>query len=137
MQRYVDRLCKLNVDFGEDLAIDMVLHSLPPCYNQFRMTYHMNKEEVTLSKLQGLLRVSESNLKDKSVAPTPNPPVAHVLAIDIKYHFIRHRVEEGHLVVKRVSSEDNPTYPLMKGLSKVKHLQHARSIGLKDDISLD
>ena len=24
MQRYVDRVCKLNVDFGEDLAIDMV-----------------------------------------------------------------------------------------------------------------
>ena len=44
MQRYVDRLRKLNVDFGEDLAIDMVLHSLPPMYNQFRMTYHMNKE---------------------------------------------------------------------------------------------
>ncbi|KAL7587694.1 hypothetical protein Lser_V15G37713 [Lactuca serriola] len=81
MQRYVDRLRKLNVDFGEDLAIDMVLHSLPPMYNQFRMTYHMNKEEVTLSKLQGLLRVAESNFKDKYVAPTPNPPAAPVLAI--------------------------------------------------------
>ena len=57
--------------------------------------------------------------------------------IDIKYHFIRHRVEEGHLVVKRISSEDNPEDPLTKGLSRVKHLQHARSIGLKDDISLD
>ena len=41
----------------------------------------MNKEEVTLSKLQGLLRVVESNFKDKSVAPTPNPPAAPVLAI--------------------------------------------------------
>ena len=41
----------------------------------------MNKEEFTLSKLQGLLRVAESNLKDKSVAPTPNPPTAPVLAI--------------------------------------------------------
>ena len=81
MQRYVDRLCKLNVNFGEDLAIDIILHSLPSCYNQFRMTYHMNKEEVTLSKLQGLLRTAESNLKDKSVALTPNPPAAPVLAI--------------------------------------------------------
>ena len=33
MQWYVDRLHKLNVDFGEDLTIDMVLHSLPPMYN--------------------------------------------------------------------------------------------------------
>ena len=57
--------------------------------------------------------------------------------IDRKYHFIRHRVEEGHLVVKRISSEDYPADPLTKGLSRVKHLQHARSIGLKDDISLD
>lgn len=55
--------------------------------------------------------------------------------IDRKYHFIRHRVEEGHLVVKRVSSEDNPADPLTKGLSRAKHIQHARSIGLKDDIS--
>ncbi|CAH1451344.1 unnamed protein product [Lactuca virosa] len=55
--------------------------------------------------------------------------------IDRKYHFIRHRVEEGLLIVKRVSLEDKPTDPLTKGLSRVKHLQHARSIGLKDDIS--
>ena len=55
--------------------------------------------------------------------------------IDRKYHFRRHQVEEGHLVVKRISSEDNPTNPLTKGLTRVKHLQHARGIGLKDDIS--
>ena len=57
--------------------------------------------------------------------------------IDRKYHFIRNRVEEGHLVVKRISSDDNPADPLTKGLSRVKHLQQARSIGLNDDISLD
>jgi len=55
--------------------------------------------------------------------------------IDRKYHLIRHKVEEGHLIVKRVSSEDNPTDPFTKGLSKAKHIQHARSIGLRDDIS--
>ena len=55
--------------------------------------------------------------------------------IDRKYHFLRHRIEEGILVAKRVSSDENPADPLTKGLSRVKHLQHARSIGLKDDIS--
>ncbi|XP_052625498.1 retrovirus-related Pol polyprotein from transposon TNT 1-94 isoform X1 [Lactuca sativa] len=70
-QRYVGRLLKLNVKFEEDLAIDITLHSLPSCYNQFKMTYHMNKEEVSLSKLQGLLRTAESNLKDKYVASSP------------------------------------------------------------------
>lgn len=59
MQRYVNRLLKLNVKFDEVTAIDIILQSLPPCYNQFSMTYHMNKEEVTLSNLQGLLRTAE------------------------------------------------------------------------------
>ena len=81
MQRYVDRLLKLNVNFPEDLAIDIILHSLPSCYDQFRMTYHMNKEEVTLSKLQGLLKTAESGLKGKSVAITPTPNSTPVLAI--------------------------------------------------------
>ncbi|KAL7604588.1 hypothetical protein Lser_V15G16523 [Lactuca serriola] len=79
MQRYVDRLQKFNVNFNEELAIDIILQSLPPFYNQFRMTYHMNKEEVMLSKLQGLLRTAESNLKDKSIASTPT--AAPVMAI--------------------------------------------------------
>ena len=56
------------------------------------------------------------------------------IIIDRKYHFIRHRIEEGLLVEKSVSSDENPIAPLTKGLTRVKHLQHARSIGLKDDI---
>ena len=44
------------------------------------MNYHMNKEEVTLSKLQGLLRTAESSLKGKYVASTPTS-FAPVLAI--------------------------------------------------------
>ena len=55
--------------------------------------------------------------------------------IERKYHYIRHQVEEGHLLVKRVSSEDNPADPLTKALNRIKHNQHARSIGLKDDVS--
>ena len=55
--------------------------------------------------------------------------------IDGKYHFIRHRIEEALLVAKRASSDENPADPFTKGLTRVKHLQHARSIGLKDDMS--
>ena len=51
MQMFVDHLLKLNVNFDEELVIDNILHSLPPCYDYFRMTYHVNKEEATLSKL--------------------------------------------------------------------------------------
>ena len=35
IQRYVERLERLNVNFDEELAIDMVFNSLPPCYDQF------------------------------------------------------------------------------------------------------
>ncbi|KAL7585481.1 hypothetical protein Lser_V15G45906 [Lactuca serriola] len=62
MQRFVDRLLKLNVYFNKELAIDIILYTFPPCYDQFRLSYYMNKEEVTLRKLQGLLRTAESNL---------------------------------------------------------------------------
>ncbi|KAI3751597.1 hypothetical protein L2E82_22687 [Cichorium intybus] len=55
--------------------------------------------------------------------------------IERKYHYIRHQIEEGHLLVKRVSSEDNPADPLTKALNRIKHNMHARSIGLKDDVS--
>ena len=82
MQRFVDRLLKLIVNFDEELAIDIILHSLPPCYDQFCISYHMNKEEVTLSKLQGLLRIIESSLKGKFVVSTPTPTaVAPVLEV--------------------------------------------------------
>ena len=55
--------------------------------------------------------------------------------IDRKYHFIRHKIEEGLLVTRRISSDENPADPLTKGLTRVKHFQHARRIGLRDDIS--
>ena len=55
--------------------------------------------------------------------------------IDRKYHFIRHKIEEGLLVTRRISSDENPADPLTKGLTRVKHFQHARCIGLRDDIS--
>ena len=79
MQRFVDRLLKLNVNFDEELAIDIILHSLPSCYDQCRMTYHMNKEEVTLSKLQGLLRTAESSLKGKFIStPIATAPLVAI-----------------------------------------------------------
>ena len=54
--------------------------------------------------------------------------------IDRKDHFIRNRIEERILVAKKVSSDENPADPLTKGLTRAKHLQHAQSIRLKDDI---
>ncbi|GJU77495.1 retrotransposon protein, putative, ty1-copia subclass [Tanacetum coccineum] len=54
--------------------------------------------------------------------------------IERKYHFVRSKVEEGHVIVKHIRSEDNPADPFIKALSKSRHDEHARSIGLKDNI---
>ncbi|GJR59811.1 zinc finger, CCHC-type, retrotransposon gag domain protein [Tanacetum coccineum] len=54
--------------------------------------------------------------------------------IDRKYHFVRSKVVEGHVIVKDIRSEDNPADPFTKALAKSKHDEHAWSIGLKDKI---
>nr|GEV56423.1 retrotransposon protein, putative, Ty1-copia subclass [Tanacetum cinerariifolium] len=54
--------------------------------------------------------------------------------IERKYHFVRSKVEEGHVIVKDIRSEDNPADPLTKALAKSKHNKHAKSIGLEDKI---
>ena len=52
-----------------------------------------------------------------------------------KFHYVRHRVEDGDILVSRISSEENPVDPFTKALSKTKHELHVRSIGLRQDIS--
>jgi len=47
-----------------------------------------------------------------------------------KYHYVRNKVEEGDIVVSRVSSKDNPADPFTKPLSRIKHDGHTRSIGI-------
>ena len=58
MQRYVERLVKLTVNFDEELAINIVLHSFPSCYDQFIMICHLNNQETTLDQFQNLLRTT-------------------------------------------------------------------------------
>ncbi|GJX00119.1 hypothetical protein Tco_0184032 [Tanacetum coccineum] len=54
--------------------------------------------------------------------------------IERKYHFVRSKVGEGHVSVKHIRSEDNPADLFIKELAKSRHDEHARSIGLKDNI---
>nr|GEV53721.1 hypothetical protein [Tanacetum cinerariifolium] len=57
-----------------------------------------------------------------------------VKAIERKYPFVRSKVEEGHVIMKQIRSDDNPADPFTKALAKSRHDKHARSIGLKDNI---
>ncbi|GKB82470.1 retrotransposon protein, putative, ty1-copia subclass [Tanacetum coccineum] len=49
-------------------------------------------------------------------------------------YIIAFKVEEGHVIVMHIQLEDNPADPFTKALAKSRHDEHARSIGLKDNI---
>ncbi|XP_023765203.1 uncharacterized protein LOC111913730 [Lactuca sativa] len=78
IQRYMEKLHKLNVSFDDEFSIDMVLNSLPPSYDQFVLTYHLNNKETTLIELHNLLQTTEPGMKKNYVSTTSN---AHVLVI--------------------------------------------------------
>ncbi|GJV26976.1 hypothetical protein Tco_1383424 [Tanacetum coccineum] len=44
-----------------------------------------------------------------------------------KYHYVRSKVEEAHVIVKDIRLEDNPADPFIKALAKSKHDEHAKS----------
>ncbi|KAI3767607.1 hypothetical protein L2E82_17860 [Cichorium intybus] len=74
MQGYVERLRKLAMPVPEELAVDIVLNSLPSSYDQFRLAYHLNNNQANLTELYRMLRVAEDGMKGKSV-PSVNQPV--------------------------------------------------------------
>ena len=49
----------------------MVLKSLPDCYGQFILTYHLNNTKQTLAQLHNLLQTVEARMKGKSIASIP------------------------------------------------------------------
>ncbi|KAI3751915.1 hypothetical protein L2E82_23009 [Cichorium intybus] len=119
-------------------------YSNSTCESEYIAASEASKEAAWLRNFIGDLRVVPSIQEpielfcdnEGAVALTKEPrDHGKSRHIDRKYHYIRHRVEEGHLHVKRVSSEDNPADPLTKALSRIKHNQHAMSIGLRDGIS--
>jgi hypothetical protein len=66
MKGYLDRLEKLNAPFPKDLAIDLILGSLPPGYEQFIINYNMHNMDKSVSELHGMLKSAEPSIKAKS-----------------------------------------------------------------------
>ncbi|KAI3780415.1 hypothetical protein L2E82_10396 [Cichorium intybus] len=71
---YMERLRKLEMPVYEDLAVDIVLNSLPSSYDQFTLAYHLNNNQETLAELHHILRTAEDGMKGKGLLPI-NPPV--------------------------------------------------------------
>ena len=62
MKAYIDRIGNLNVDFPNELAIDMVLNSLSGAYKQFIVNFNMNNMEKTLMELHDMLKSAEVSM---------------------------------------------------------------------------
>ncbi|KAL4362102.1 hypothetical protein GQ457_04G019440 [Hibiscus cannabinus] len=60
---YIQTLEKLSFALNDELAIDVVLQSLPDSFNQFVLNFNMNEINKTLPQLLGMLRTAEGNMK--------------------------------------------------------------------------
>ena len=56
--------------------------------------------------------------------------------IERKYHYVRHKVEERHIVVDRMSTEENPVNPFTNALTRPKHEYHTEVIGVRSSSML-
>ncbi|KAK8697812.1 hypothetical protein V6N13_113953 [Hibiscus sabdariffa] len=63
MMSYIQTLEKLGFALNDELAIDVVLQSLPDSFSQFILNFNMNEIEKTLPQLLGMLRTAEGNMK--------------------------------------------------------------------------
>ena len=63
MSDYVQRLNDLEFKIPDELAIDRVLRSLPPCYENFVLNYNVQGMVKTLSELFTMLKIAEMEIK--------------------------------------------------------------------------
>ncbi|KAK8610011.1 hypothetical protein V6N13_026555 [Hibiscus sabdariffa] len=63
MMGYVQMLEKLGFPLKNELAIDLILQSLPGSFKQFVLNFNMNEINKTLPQLLGMLRTAESDIK--------------------------------------------------------------------------
>ena len=56
-----ERMESLGAKYDQELATDIILHSLHDGFAQFRMNYHMHGIKKTLNELHGMLKAAEQN----------------------------------------------------------------------------
>ncbi|GJU25310.1 retrotransposon protein, putative, ty1-copia subclass [Tanacetum coccineum] len=78
MKGYFDRLESLNMVFDAELSINIILSSLPADYNQFVLSYQMNRKETSIMELYSLLQTAEQGIKKIDVPSTSATPVLTV-----------------------------------------------------------
>ena len=63
MKGHLKDLERLGLKIEQDLAIDIILQSLPELYDEFVMNYNMYGMNKTVSELHGMLKTAEKNIK--------------------------------------------------------------------------
>ncbi|KAK8972764.1 hypothetical protein V6N11_055127 [Hibiscus sabdariffa] len=58
MMGHIQTLGKLGFALNDELAIDVVLQSLPDSFNQFLLNFNMNEINMTLPQLLGMLKTA-------------------------------------------------------------------------------
>ncbi|GJX14624.1 putative RNA-directed DNA polymerase [Tanacetum coccineum] len=113
------------------------------CESEYIAACEASKEAIWMKNFIGDLRVVpivqdpiEIFCDNESAVDLTKEPKDHRKSkhIELKYQFVQSKVEEGNMIVKHIRSEDNPADPFTKVLAKSRHDEHARSIGLKDNI---
>jgi hypothetical protein len=100
---------------------------------------HAAKEAIWLGRLfNGLQQPSTFPIplyidNQSAIAIARNPEFHdRTKHIDIRYHFLRHKVESGELVLDYLPTADQPADILTKGLAREKHDKFAEALGLRD-----
>jgi len=77
---------------------------------------------------KGPLKLLCDNLSASSIAKNPinHKRTKH---IDVRYHFIRDKVNKNEIIVEYVNTQNNVADILTKGLSKQKHCGFLKSLG--------
>ena len=60
---YIETLDRLGSEIHDDIAVDVILQSLPPSYEPFIMNFQMNGMEKLLFELHGMLKTAEESIK--------------------------------------------------------------------------
>nr|GEZ62809.1 hypothetical protein [Tanacetum cinerariifolium] len=87
--RFTLRLESLNMVFDAKLYINIILYGLPTDYNQFVISYQMNKKQTSIMELHNLLQTVEQVIKKIDVpftSETPVLPVGHNARKRKTYH---------------------------------------------------
>jgi len=98
---------------------------------------HTAKEAIWLGRLFAGLQQPSSfpiplHIDNQSAIAIAKNPKFHdrTKHIDIRYHFLRHKVKSGNITLDYVSTNDQPADILTKGLAWEKHKKFSKELGL-------